>query len=161
MAWYLLGHVLYTIHGLTGYTRVSERLLRELLLDRVRFGGAPVYTEHELERDLAALEGMGLVRRRGGFLELDVDRLAALEEVLVRDPMFSDERRHALARLRRSVDEQLARILGGPLLTLEECVDRCVESCTNLDTPTREGCEAYCGKLLSVSAGSLEDSPGW
>jgi len=161
VAWYLLGHVLYTIHSLTGYARVSERLLRELLLDRIRFGNAPVYTEYELERDLAVLESMRMVRRRGGFVELDIDRLGKLEDVLRDDPMLNNDRVYMLARLRRSIDEQLARILSGPLLSLDECVEGCMESCTNLDAPTREGCESYCEKLLGPSLGGLEDTLGW
>jgi hypothetical protein len=108
--WFLLAHVLYKIHELTGKTTISVEELEKLLLYELwgKHRVAIYENSRQIERDLKILQLFGYIKLQEKNVELNLEELKAFEEYEIQgDPMMQNSRVYWTALLREALDHSL------------------------------------------------------
>jgi len=95
MVWYILGHFLYKLYEVYGIRRIDVEWFRET------FGS-------DVDENLEALKGFDIIKMVGNkCMEINIDIAKKLNDLLNKDPMFTDDHRYLTAQVIKKIDRKI------------------------------------------------------
>jgi len=122
--WYVLAHILYVLHKLTGNTVFSKQFLRNLMLKKLDIEdrdlnikmSMPVYdTEEQLSRDLSILRNLNIVRDTEEGIVLNIEALERFEKLFEGDGVLSNKETLS-GRVLKRLEEAITREVSVALM---------------------------------------------